>query len=262
MNNLDNSTDSDKEQIKELADNIAQLLSLDIPEIIEFKNLIGEKFLEEQFRWFAIGVNIWTTFSDIPDPIQNSNLDENLKSQIRVDSKYYIALATVVFQAEALIKAEAQRQKIEYPFSNKIELVYALVAEECIDRLRSRIRRNEWETPSGSEFKDMARDSKKWLNNEVSDEFFLKKLSKWIVKDKKNLNSHIFARKPAYLNEIRWNSFCNEIFFKYQKNLPSFLNYTDAMVSRLYCCLPLVQKFAFINGQIHIYPGRGKSKKK
>lgn len=262
MNNLGNLTDSDREQIKELADDIAQLLSLDRPEAIEYLCLIGEEFLKERFRWFAIGMHIWTTLSNISDPIQNLDFDKNLKSQIRVDSIYYLALATVAFQAEDFIKTEAQRQKIEYPFSNRIKLVYALIKEDCIDRLRLRVPQHEWVSPSGQQFRDRARTSKKWLSGDISDQLLLRRLSKWIEEEGENLNSHIFVQKPAYLNGMRWGGFCEEIFFRYKENLPDFWNYSDAMMAAFDERLPFAQKFAFINGQIELYPGRGESKKK
>lgn len=252
-------TELNIQEIRDLADQVAQLPSLEVPEVSIFENLIGEEFWRERFRWFSIGVHMWTTISNISDPIQNSNLDENLKEQIRVDSNYYLALAQLIFQSEAFIKTEVRRQEIEYPFSDGLELIYTVIAEECIDRLRTRVPQNEWVSPSGSELKDMARDSKKWLNEGIKDELFLKKLNKWIEKDKNNLNSCIFMPKPAYLGKVRWGDLCNRTFYKHRKQLPGFWNYTLAKLDRVFVRLPFAKKIAFIGGQVRPYPGRGKS---
>lgn len=262
MKYLDNLSKNDKQLVKDLADEIAQLPPLDVPEVVQFISLIGDEFFKEKLRWFAIGTHIQKSLLGIADPAQNFNLDEELKVQIRADSSYYVALSIVISQAEAFIKTEAHSQGIEYPFFNKLELLLTLVVEESVDRLRSRVPQNEWVSPSGKQLRDMARDNKKWLNGDISDKLFLRRLSKRMEEDQKNLNSHIFAQKPAYLNGIRWGEFCGDILSRYKKNLPGFLNYSDAMMARLEPRLPLAQKFAFINGQIHIYPGRGKSKKK
>lgn len=257
-----NLSEAERQEIKDVADDIAQLPPLELPQVHAIRALVGEEiFWKGGYRWACLGRYIWTYLSDIPDPLQDMQLDENFKEEIRVSGNYYLKLASLVFKAEHYIKLEAQQKGVEYPFSNASNLFYFLALEECFDQLQLFLPENERESPSKTQFKDRFRDSKQWLNGNIENNLFMRRLEKWKEEEKKNFNSNLFIQKTAYLNGVRWIDLCNQVFYKYQEYLPDFYDYKDLLIQRLHIRLPFAKKFAFINGSIQVYPGRGKSEK-
>lgn len=222
---------------------------------VEIRQLLPPQVaVNTQLTWRWTGISLEAFFSDEPNPLPGSGLDEALQQHIEWKSSHYRILASLFFEAEHFIREEAKKLNINPSFNlrfpRRSDLIKMWALEECRHGILLWLQKF-WESHSSKEISDRFKAIKKYHNREITKEQMQSLLSKWSHKDTKLQQSlDIESTRP-------WSCFFAEIFEKHATELPSF--HAFATHSSL---TDDFKKFFIVEGQYRGYPSRKGDKQK
>lgn len=202
-------------------------------------------------RWRYIGEAVDAFFNDTINPIDTYNLDSDLKEIINFRASYYFRMAIVIFEAEKFLKEEALKSGLNYPFKKRSELLKTLAWEECHFDLLC-LTAPFQESASGANQKALKNNDRAFYNDEISEEKHKKTMRKLLQEW-----SHLTGCLDELSKVCPWTNFCDKVIIKHRKQIPSFSFWAEWHTTPRDC-----YKYAFQEGSILRYPGRGKSTKK
>jgi hypothetical protein len=240
-------------QLKELKD--AALSISDIPPLEEWveirQKLSPENAIGTQLYWEWLWRSLYAYSSDQSDPLEDSGLSEGFQAIVQANSNKYIILSALIFQGEKFLKKEAKALGINYNFRSRSELIKELALEEYHYKIFLTLQKC-WESHSEKQRNERLREEQKFRTGEISKEKYDILLNRWREEDSKLCRDHTLS-----FGAMPWTDFCMSVFNKHRKNLPAYESYISTLGIPKY---GNVKKFAFINGAVKNYPGRGKSK--
>jgi hypothetical protein len=206
--------------------------------------------------WEWLGVSLDAFFSDEPNPLPNSGLDEALQQVIERKSSKYRILSSLFFEAEHLIRAEARQFKItpsfDQRFPRRSDLIKVWALEECRHGVLIWLQ-EFWESHSQKQISERLANIDRYHRGELSKEEFTTLQAKWEEEDRK------LQRNIPDISSIRpWSYFFAGVFEVYADKLPSF----NAFAAIETTVDDDFKKFFVVNREYQGYPSRGKDRQK
>jgi hypothetical protein len=232
------------------------IFGLEMKDVLDFKNYIAElppirdcndvsPEIERRLKayWYWLGESLDAFFLDKPDPLVRQGLSEVFREFIQRHSNRYLMWTIGIYQAERFLRDEAKSQGIEYLFNKRSDLLKILALEECLSILFF-CSQELWVSLSEAQRIERVSTGRRYIRGEISQTQLEARIKRW--------------DKDAFGRIMPWTSFCFMVFGKYNKKIPCFEAWADAIgftpkKSRL-------KKFAIVNGQLKEYQGRGAKK--
>jgi hypothetical protein len=201
--------------------------------------------------WPLFGISFEATLSDEPAPYTNIGLDPEVEHLIHKSIIRYLLLSALLFRIKPYIRIEADvprsgKQTFDYKCS---ELVKLLAFEECLSEI-SLYCQTHWEGCSKNQWKERKREYQRYARGEISSSQWELLKTRWNEEDAK-----VFKGNPILEYQMPFTTFCFNIFLKYKQHLPEFAPFTDSLFD-----VDIQNKLLIVNGQLSLYPGRGKGK--
>jgi hypothetical protein len=215
------------------------------------KKLSPANAVGTQLYWEWLWQSLYAYSSDQPDPLEHSGLNEDFQAIIQENSNRYIILSALIFQGEKFLKKEAKDLGINYHFPRRSDLIKELALEEYHHGIFVTLQEC-WESHSEKQRNERLREGQKLIAGEISREKYNMLIDRWQKEDSKLQRDDTLT-----LGTKPWTWFCTNVFYKYRKKLPAYDSYISTLGIPKY---GNVKKFAFVNGEVKNYPGRGKCK--
>lgn len=238
----------------------------DLQELLEFREYVSRlpppelcQGLKEKASfnigayWFWLGQSLEAFFSDKSDPLWVKGLTEEFCAIVQGGTHKYLMWSAIIFQGERFLKSEAQERGINYPFHKRSDLLKCLALEECQTTIWFS-RQECWESYSEAQRNERASTVRQCLCGVMSKTQLSARKKRWAKEDTKLSRDNAVIRRDL----MPWTYFCGEVFEKYRKKLPGFEAWADAV--GILATNSRLKKFAFLNGELKEYPGRGKGK--
>jgi hypothetical protein len=201
------------------------------------------------YRW--LGKTLDAFFSDKPNPLPSSGLEEELQRVIQKESNFYVVLSLALFEAEPYLRDEANRAGLKFVEAmRRSDMVKIWMREMCAHLVYVYLQ-NLWEGTPPQHLKERRREYLKIFSGETSEEKFNILFARWEKEDSK-----LQRPEPLAFEEVfPWINFCLYVFVIYEKKIPSINTFWREMTSPT-----ISHKFSIINKKYQKYRGRGKSK--
>lgn len=244
------------DQSQEMRDFASYLSTLPpLEKWVEIRQLLPPQVaVNTQLTWQWTGISLEAFFSDQPNPLPSSGLDEILQRHIEWKSAHYRILASLFFEAEHLIREEAKNLNInpsfDLRFPRRSDLIKKWALEECRHGIIISLQKF-WESHSHKQISDRLKVISRYHSGELSKEQMQSLSIEWDNEDSKIQQSlDIALIRP-------WSCFFAEIFEAHATELPSFFAFATQP-----SLIDDFKKFFIVERQYREYPGRKRDKQK
>jgi len=200
--------------------------------------------------WKWLGLTLHAFFGDEDNPLPQSGLNEEIQKLIHEKNTEYTLLSLLIFQAEPFLQQEANALNAGIFWKKRSDILKQLAYEDCrYSILQDLISTTEdWTSHSERSRSDRFIAIERFLDGTLREKD-IENMKKWSGEDAK-LPRH--SLKPE--KECLFTFFCYSVFYKYRKELPAYESWAKYKPS------DGQGQFAFINGELKRYPGRGGKK--
>jgi hypothetical protein len=118
--------------------------------------------------WPLLGLSLDAFFSDLPNPLPDLNLGEEVERMIQTETAKYLSLSLLLFQAEHFLRKEANAQDIDIEKLRRSDFVKIWALEGCFCEVVLYLQ-SHWEGYSQAQWKERKRESIRYANKEIEE---------------------------------------------------------------------------------------------
>lgn len=204
--------------------------------------------------YFWVGEYLKNQNKGKKNPVHTAGLTEDFQHHIEAKATFWLIQNNLLFQAEKYLRQEAATMRIPYPWESWTELSKHLVWEEFISLVYSDSI-DYFESLPARSFNESLQTEIQYLKNESEKLNDSKSQKKYEASTQKveNQKSKIKNSKDQDLTKqiMFWTCFCEYVFKKHKKKLSGFGPWVESHKK-----MRLPHKYALIDGELRIYPGR------